>query len=112
MITNFINNPIFPLDSNANLFLESQSDPIMHQFHSISPFPAHDQSILRDLIGTYGYGLKTETEMLTGSLETGTSSEKNIEISSNLEKGKRGIDDQEAPSTSNGPIDLDCLWNY
>ncbi|KAK1433715.1 hypothetical protein QVD17_10630 [Tagetes erecta] len=101
MISNILNNPIFPFESNSNLLLELQSDPIMHQFPSGSSFPACDQSILRGLIETYGHGLKVENEMVTGSQDTGVSSEKNIEISS------RGIEDQEAP-----PIDLDCLWNY
>lgn len=108
MISNLLNNPIFPFESNSNLLLEQlQSDPIMHQFPSGSSFPACDQSILRGLIGTYGHGLKVENEMVTGSQDTGVSSEKNIEISSCFEKGIRGIEDQEAP-----PIDLDCLWNY
>ncbi|XP_071731572.1 NAC domain-containing protein 79-like [Rutidosis leptorrhynchoides] len=112
MINTFINDPIFPFDSNSNLLLENQTDQIMNQFPSTSPLPIHDQSILSGLIGTYGYGLKTETEMITGSVETQVSSAKKIEVSSNFEKGKRGIEDQEDPSTSNGPIDLDCLWNY
>ncbi|XP_071710739.1 NAC domain-containing protein 79-like [Rutidosis leptorrhynchoides] len=112
VIDNFINNPIFPFDSNSNLLLESHYDQIMHQIPSSSPFPVHDQSILKSLMGTHYFGLKTETEMATGSLETGSSSEKTTEISSSLEKGKRVIEDQKHPSTSNGPIDLDCLWSY
>ncbi|KAI3759286.1 hypothetical protein L6452_06985 [Arctium lappa] len=103
MINNFLNNPVFPFDSNSNSnpLLEGQSDQLMqgnHEFRSGSPFPVHDHAILRGLIESYSQGLKMEL--------------KNTEISSNLEKGKRGIEDQEAPSTSVGPIDLDSLWNY
>lgn len=112
MINNFLNNPIFPFDSNSSLLLEGQPDPIMHQFPCGSPFPVYDQAILRGLTGMNGHGLKMETEMVTGSQDTGISSEKNTEISSNHEKGKRGIEDEEAPSTSVGPIDVDCFWNY
>nr|XP_043614670.1 NAC domain-containing protein 79-like [Erigeron canadensis] len=112
MINSFINNPLFPFDPNTNLLPESHSDPNMRQFPSSSPFPVHDQAILRGLIGSYSHGLKMEAELATGPHETGPGSEENIMISPNLEKGKRGIQDQEAPSTSTGPIDLDCLWNY
>ncbi|KAJ0890178.1 putative transcription factor NAM family [Helianthus annuus] len=112
MLNNFLNKPIFPLESNSNLLLGVQSDPLMQQFPSGSMFPVCDQAILRGLIGSYSHGLKMESEMVSASHDTGVSSEKNIEISSNLEKGIRGIVNQEAPSTSIGPIDLDCLWNY
>ncbi|KVI06442.1 NAC domain-containing protein 79-like [Cynara cardunculus var. scolymus] len=126
MISTFLNNPAFPFDSdsnsnsnsisisNSNPLLEGQPDLLLqgnHEFPSGSPFPVHDQAILRSLISQ---GLKMEMEMITGSQDTGLSSAKNTETLSNLEKGKRGteIEDQEAPSTSVGPIDLDCLWNY
>lgn len=104
MINNFISNPTFPFDNH--------SDPILHPFPSSSSFTVHDQAILRGLIDIYGHGLKMETEIVT-SHDTGVSSEKNNEICSNFGKGKSSIVDQEtAPSTSVGPIDLDCLWNY
>ncbi|GJU78050.1 NAC domain-containing protein 100-like protein [Tanacetum coccineum] len=114
MINNFHNNPILPFDSNHNMLLESQSNPIMHHFSSSSPFMAHDQSILRRLVETHDHGLKMETEMVTLShdAELRASSEKNNEFSSNLDKGKIRIDDQDVPSTLVGPVDLDCLWNY
>ncbi|KAJ9567264.1 hypothetical protein OSB04_003230 [Centaurea solstitialis] len=99
MINNFLSNPLFPFDSDSNSnsipLVESQTDLLMQgnqQFHSGSPFPVHDQGIMRSLMESYNHGLKMER---------------------NLEKGKRGIEeDQEAPSTSVGPIDLDRLLNY
>nr|QCQ83139.1 protein CUP-SHAPEd COTYLEDOn 1-like protein [Ambrosia artemisiifolia] len=105
LINNFLNKPIFPIESNYNLLLDGQSNPLMQQFHSSSMFPVCDQAILRGLVGGYGYGLKMETDIVSASHDTGLSSEKNLEISSNFEN-------QEAPSTSGGPIDLECLWNY
>ncbi|KAI3766859.1 hypothetical protein L2E82_16934 [Cichorium intybus] len=104
-INNFFNSSIFPFDSSSISLLESQSDPVMQQFPSCSSFPVHDQAILRGLIETYSHGLKMERDMFTGSQETGVNSEKNT---SNLEKGKIGIEDQ---PTSVGPIDY-CFWNY
>ncbi|KAI3761319.1 hypothetical protein L1987_51731 [Smallanthus sonchifolius] len=104
MNNNIINNPIFPFESNSIPLLKGKSNPIMHQFPSRSPFAMCDHTFLRGLIGTYGHGLKTETKMVTSSHDTG--------ISSKFEKGKRGIEDQEAPSTSVGQVDLDSLWNY
>ncbi|KAL4584067.1 hypothetical protein LXL04_008657 [Taraxacum kok-saghyz] len=109
MINNFLNSSIFPFDPSSIPVLEGQSDPLTHQFPSASSFPVHDQSILRGLIETYNQGLKIERDVFTGSKETGGSSVKNI---SNLEKGNIGNEDREAPSTSVGPIDLDCFWNY
>ncbi|KAK9066560.1 hypothetical protein SSX86_013883 [Deinandra increscens subsp. villosa] len=94
MISNFLNNPIFEFESNSSLLRDLQSDPFTHQFRSGCSFPMGDQPILM------------------GSQETGESSEKNTKIPSNLGKRIKGIEDQEAPSTSGGPIDLDCLWNY
>ncbi|XP_076922754.1 NAC domain-containing protein 79-like [Bidens hawaiensis] len=90
------------IESNSNMLFDVQSDPIMHQFPSGSRFPMCDQAMLRGLM--YGHGLKMETEVLTGSWSEDTGV--------NIEKGTRGIEDQEAPSTSSGPIDLDCLWSY
>ncbi|CAH1422462.1 unnamed protein product [Lactuca virosa] len=109
MINSFINTSIFPFDSSSIPLLEGQSDPLMHQFPSVTSFPVHDQAILRGLIETYSHGLKIERDIFTGSQETGVSFGKNI---SNLEKGNIGIEDQETPSTSVGPIDLDGFWNY
>ncbi|CAI9281440.1 unnamed protein product [Lactuca saligna] len=109
MINSFINTSIFPFDSSSIPLLEGQSDPLMHQFPSVSSFPVHDQAILKGLIETYSHGLKIERDVFTGSQETGVSLGKNI---SNLEKGNIGIEDQETPSTSVGLIDLDGFWNY
>ncbi|KAJ0680469.1 putative transcription factor NAM family [Helianthus annuus] len=91
----------------SNPVIPSEPNPVMQQFPSGSPFLAYDHAILKGVFGPNGHGMKMETEMVTSSQDT--------EISSNLEKGKRGIEDEhdyEGPSTSFGPVDLDCLWNY
>ncbi|GAB2270008.1 hypothetical protein Dimus_004923 [Dionaea muscipula] len=61
--------------------------------------------------------MKTERDLLSVSQDTGlTSSDMNAEISSNYDMGISGgtpFDDQEGPSTSAGPYDIDELsfWN-
>ncbi|KAK9054484.1 hypothetical protein SSX86_025562 [Deinandra increscens subsp. villosa] len=108
MMSNLLNNPIFGFDLIPTPLIDAQSNHIMpqlSQFPSGSPFS--DRAILRGLIGSYGQELK----MVTGSQETGVSSEKNIRISPEFGKGKRGIEDQEAPSSSIGQVDFDCIWN-
>lgn len=85
------------------------------QFPQSSTFPSNDQTILRGMIENYGQNMKLERDMVTGSQDTGLSTEMNIEISSvmsNLEMGKRRFEEQETPSTSIGATDMDCFWNY
>ncbi|XP_010258290.1 PREDICTED: NAC domain-containing protein 100-like [Nelumbo nucifera] len=69
-----------------------------------------DQTFLRALLENHGstmmkQNFKTEREMVSISQETGLSTEMNTEISS-------VVSNHEDPSTSAGPVDLDCLWNY
>lgn len=78
-----------------------------------------DHSILRALIENQGSNMsqsfKTEREMISVSQDTGLTADMNPEISSvvsNLEMVKRPFNDHDAPSTSAGPMDFDCLWNY
>ncbi|KAI3504669.1 hypothetical protein L2E82_46605 [Cichorium intybus] len=126
---NFLNNPGYPFDPSSNgnyTFQAGQSAPTLEsqsqsqsqfqfqfQFPTGFTFPGQEQSILKGLIENNGF--KLEKEMGTGSQETGLSSEMNTEISSvmsNLEMGKRAFEHQEAPSTSVGPMDIECFWNY
>ncbi|XP_058083099.1 NAC domain-containing protein 100-like isoform X2 [Magnolia sinica] len=78
-----------------------------------------DQAILRALLGNHGSSMKqnckTEREMVSISQETGLTTDMNTEISSvisNHEMGRRCFEEQEDPSATAGPVDLDCLWNY
>lgn len=125
---NFLNNPSYPFDPNSGGnygFPATQSCPpamqdnpesqfpFQFQFASGYTFPGQDQTILKGLIEDHGFEM--DGEMVTGSQETGLSSEMNTEnssVMSNLEIGKVGFKDQEAPSTSVAPIDMDCIWNY
>lgn len=82
-------------------------------------FVMQDQTILRALLENNGSNMrqhfKTEREMISVSQETGLTTDMNPEISSvmsNLDMGRRPFEDQEGPSSSAVPIDLDCLWNY
>lgn len=79
----------------------------------------NNTSILRTLLENCGQNMKqsfnkTEKERFSGSQETGLSTDINTEISSvvsNLEMGRKDHQ-QEPPSTTVGPQDLDCLWSY
>ncbi|KDP31273.1 hypothetical protein JCGZ_11649 [Jatropha curcas] len=124
------NNNYFAVSSNPsdvfaripiqNSFYSAQNIPISGNLQYPSSGLMQDHSILRALIENQGSNLKqifkTERDqMVTASQETGLSNDMNTEISSvisNLEMGKRSFDDQEAPSTSACPVDLDCLWSY
>ncbi|PWA49457.1 NAC domain-containing protein [Artemisia annua] len=108
----FFNNPSYPFDPilNSNYGL---SDNPQFQFPYSHAFSAPNQTYLKGLMGNNA--AQMEKEIHTGSQETGISCEMNNEISSvmsNFRMGKRGFGDQEAPSTSDGPIDMDSFWNY
>ncbi|XP_077250064.1 NAC domain-containing protein 100-like [Tasmannia lanceolata] len=74
-----------------------------------------DQAILRTLLESHGSNMKqrckTEREMVSISQETGVSTENSSGLSHH-EKGRSSFEDQEDPSASIGPVDLDCIWNY
>ncbi|XVF54335.1 hypothetical protein PTKIN_Ptkin05aG0173100 [Pterospermum kingtungense] len=131
--TDNFNNPLVPVSSNIATDIFPRI-PVSNSFYSAQavplPVPANFQfpgsvlmqdqsSILRALIENHGsnmsqQGFKTERDMVSVSQETGLTTDVNTEISSvvsNLEIGKRAYD-QEAPSTSAGPVDLDCFWHY
>ncbi|XVF11898.1 hypothetical protein REPUB_Repub08aG0066900 [Reevesia pubescens] len=126
---NHFNNPLLPVSSNptdifpriplSNSFYSAQAVPFPSNFQIHGSVLMQDQSILRALIENHGLNLrhdfKTERDMVSVSQETGLTTDINTEISSvisNLEIGKRQFDDQEAPSTSAGPVNLDCFWHY
>ncbi|KAL1814765.1 hypothetical protein ACET3Z_017339 [Daucus carota] len=120
----YLNNPLYPLNNSnpSDLFPRlcppnpSQSLEIQENLQCPGTLPGQDQGMLRGLFEDYGtsvrQNLKTENEMISLSHETGLSRDMKNEISSvvsNLDVGRRPFD---APSTSVGPLDLDCLWNY
>ncbi|OMP11596.1 No apical meristem (NAM) protein [Corchorus capsularis] len=125
------NNPLLPVSSNTTSDIFPRI-PLSNSFYSAQPVPfpsnlqfpgsvlMQDQSILRALIENHGSNMrqdfKTERDqMVSVSQETGLTTDINTEISSvvsNLELGKRTFDEQEAPSTSAAPVDLDCFWHY
>lgn len=98
--------------------------------YQFSPsFQMQDPSILRSFLENCGQnmmkqGFKIEKDGISGSQETGVSTDINTEISSvvsNLEMGRKSSleDHQEVPPPSSssaaavvGPQDLDCLWGY
>lgn len=121
---NYINNPLYPLNnSNASDMFPtmcpanpSQSLEIQENLPCPGSFPGQDQAMLKGLFENYGtsvrQNLKTENEMISLSQETGLGRDMKNGISSvvcNLDVGRRSFD---APSTSVGPLDFDCLWNY
>lgn len=126
LLMSFFNNHPFATSSNPmdtfprgplpNAFSWGQLGPVQGNYQFPGSILMQDPSVMRTLIGSYGQNMKTEHERISGSQETGVSTDMNTEISSvvsNLETGRKSsVEDQEAPSISVGPQDLDCLWNY
>ena len=78
-----------------------------------------DQPILRALLESHGSKHEAETETREGDIsfsqEMCLRNDINTVISSavsNLELGKRPLEDQHIPSASVGPADFDSFWNY
>ncbi|KAK1407320.1 hypothetical protein QVD17_38934 [Tagetes erecta] len=96
--------PTTTVQDNVSSQFQFQSQ---FQFPSSYTFHAPNQPYFNNIVKNNGD---------TRSQETAISSEMNTEISSvmpEFERGKRVFDDQEAPVTSVGPIDvMDCIWNY
>ncbi|KAD4385334.1 hypothetical protein E3N88_25502 [Mikania micrantha] len=115
-----LNNPSYTFDHNSNGSYSFQAGQSGHplpdgsqfqfqfQFPSGYSFPISNQTNFNDLLRHNG-DFQLGKEMDTRSHET-----ENTEISCvmpDFETGKRVFDDQETPSTSVGPIDMDCIWN-
>ncbi|OVA08967.1 NAC domain [Macleaya cordata] len=111
---------IFPKISLPNSLYFNQNLPIQENFQYPGPILIQDQPSLRALLENHGQTVKlqnckVEREMVSISQETDLTTEINPEISSvvsNYEMGSRSFEEQEVPSTSGGPVDLDCVWNY
>lgn len=109
--------PRIPLSSSS--FYSPLSVPVSSNMQFPSSVFMHDHSIVRALIENQGSNMsqsfKTEREMVSASQDTGLTADMNPEISSvvsNLEMVKRPFNDHDAPSTSAGPDDFDCFWNF
>ncbi|CAK9158652.1 unnamed protein product [Ilex paraguariensis] len=127
---NYLRNSLFPLSSNPsnifprfslpNSFSLGRSAPVLENFQYPGSIPLQDQGIMRNSLQNYGPNMKQsfkteEDHMVSVSHEIGLSTEMNFELSSvvsNLEMARKSFDNQEAPSTSGGPQDLDYLWSY
>ncbi|RVW30491.1 NAC domain-containing protein 100 [Vitis vinifera] len=97
-----------------NSFHTPQNPPNLGNCQFPDSFLIPDQSILRILLENQGSDMKpsSKTEF---SQETGLSTDINTDISSVVsthEMVQRSFEDQNDPSTSAGPVDIDCLWNY
>ncbi|GAB4845455.1 hypothetical protein Ancab_038862 [Ancistrocladus abbreviatus] len=109
----------FQRNTAPNSLYSSQIPPIQGNFMS-------DQAILRAILDNNNsndnnnravlkQSMKAERDMPSVSQDTCLTSDMNAEISSvvsNYEMGKELFDDQEGPSISGGPVDIDCFWNY
>ncbi|XP_010258032.1 PREDICTED: NAC domain-containing protein 100-like [Nelumbo nucifera] len=100
---------LFSKFSLPNSFYSTQASPNLGNFQCPGSVLMQDQAILRALLENHEPNIKqsckTEREMVSISQETGLTTELNTEISS-------VVSNHEDPSTSAGPVDLDCLWNY
>ncbi|KAJ9173262.1 hypothetical protein P3X46_016418 [Hevea brasiliensis] len=125
MVDSFNNTSLLPSSSSSNIspgsflfsktslpssFYSSQISPSFAklQYPDIVSMP--EQSIVRMLIENQGPNM-TQNSKMELSQDTGLSPD----ISSvviNPELVRRSFEDQEDPSGSAGPVDLDCLWSY
>ncbi|KAK6920899.1 NAC domain [Dillenia turbinata] len=117
----YLNNPLLGIPSN----LIPNPYPVSYHSNPIQPtpgnfnYPNSDPTILKAILANqHGLALKqsykTEKDMISVSQETGLSNDRNTENSSAVSNYEnwRPFDDHDAPSTSAGPVDLDCLWNF
>ncbi|KAK9684539.1 hypothetical protein RND81_10G216700 [Saponaria officinalis] len=110
--SNLINNYL-PRIGGVNPYFQPQTSSFLGNY------VMSDQNILRAILHNQGtdskQGMKTEVVNYSASQDTGLSSDMNAEISSvvsTYDMGRRPIDEHDGPSTSDGPIDLENLWNY
>nr|UBT01634.1 NAC transcription factor 30 [Litchi chinensis] len=108
------NNPplpnVFPRIPHTNTYGSPFSVPSAPSLQLPSSVLLQDQSLLRALLENQGSNMsqafKRDKEIISVSQDSG------LTVMSNLEMLKRPFDDQEGPSTSAGPVDFDCFWNY
>ncbi|XP_030473580.1 NAC domain-containing protein 100-like [Syzygium oleosum] len=129
-MNSYFNNPLFPNSSNPmnpipkisllSTLYPAQPIPVPPNFQYLGPAFVPEHSVLRALLENH-HGLsmrqsmRAEREAISASQETGLANDANTEISSVMQSfgmGRRQFEDQQAPSTSAGPMDVDVLWNY
>lgn len=108
---------LYPADiSSSSSSLLYSKIPLLNPFYS-SQIPdsalIQHQSALRILLENNGSIIRRNSKA-EFSQETALSADMNNDISSvsNHDMVDKSFEDQDDPSTSAGPIDLDCLWNY
>lgn len=107
-------NPIVSQNGNFShngmqIYIPNQSN-----FQYPSSVPIQDHTFFKGIMGNNDPNMKNSPKM-SGSQETAVSIEMNNDISSvvsNIELGRRSFEDYEAPSTSAGGLEIDCVWNY
>ncbi|KAF8378705.1 hypothetical protein HHK36_030054 [Tetracentron sinense] len=105
---------LLPKISLPNSFYNTQGTPNLSNFTYPCSGLMQEQAILRALLESHESSMKQSCKTSI-SQEIGLTTDMNTKISSillNHEMGKKCFEDQEEPSTSAGPIDIDCLWNY
>lgn len=100
----------FSKTSLPNSLYSNQTMPNFGNLQYPDSFLMPDQSILRMFMGNHAPNVKrsSRTEF---SQDTGLSTDMSSAMS-NHDMVQRSFEDQDDPSSSVGPVDLDCLWNY
>ncbi|XP_030536438.2 NAC domain-containing protein 100-like [Rhodamnia argentea] len=125
----YFNNPLFPISSNPanpipkvsllSALYPAQAIPVPTNLQYPGPVFMPEHSVLKAFLGSNGLNarqsMRTERGAIGVSRDTALADDVNAEISSavqSFEMGRRQFEDQRAPSTSAGPLDVDLLWNY
>ncbi|CAK9186067.1 unnamed protein product [Ilex paraguariensis] len=102
---------LFSERSGLSSFFTPQFVPHIETLQFPDSFLMHDQSILRVLMENNGTNLKQNCKS-----EFSNDTDMSTDIGSGLsrhEMAQRPYEGEEYPiTTSAGPVDLDCLWNY
>ncbi|XP_031254215.1 NAC domain-containing protein 79 [Pistacia vera] len=77
--------------------------PTLPNLHYPDSFFMQDQSILKMLLENHGPNMKKTFSKAEFSQDS---------VVSNQEAVQKSFEDHHHPSSSGGPVDLDCLWNY
>ena len=114
MVDNF-NTPLLAASSSSNpSYVSSAPNSAyysnMGNLHYSDTNLMQDQSIFRMLLENHAINMKQNMKA-EFSPETGFSTDISSAVS-NHDMAGGSFEDQEDPSTSGGPVDIGCLWNY
>ncbi|KAL6960797.1 hypothetical protein U1Q18_038560 [Sarracenia purpurea var. burkii] len=101
---------LFPKVSVPNSLFPAQFAPNVQKLQYPDSSLMEDQSVLRFLLENDGVDMN-RCFKAEYSPETGVSTDISSAMSNHV-MGQRIYEDDDAPITSAGPVDLDCLWNY